>query len=75
MGMMKLAKKGKTVMIFVQVVAKFDKKKADKLTERWHNSLFNAQFQIQRLYFHHNRELELVKIAGIRRPLFGGGVH
>ena len=48
--MMKLAKKGKTVMVFVQVGAKFDKKEADKLTERWHHSLFNAQFQIQRLY-------------------------
>ena len=63
MGMMKLAKKGKTVMIFVQVVAKYDKKEADKLTERWHHSLFNAQFQIQRLHILYNSELELIKIG------------
>ncbi|CAB3976709.1 Hypothetical predicted protein [Paramuricea clavata] len=50
MAMLKLSKKGKTVMIFVQVVVKFDKKEADELTQRWHNSLFNAQYQIQRLH-------------------------
>ena len=49
MAMMKLAKKGKTVMMFIQVLPKFDKKEADQLTERWHQMLFNAQFQIQRL--------------------------
>lgn len=35
-------------MVFVQVVSTFDKKEADKLTERWHHSLFNAQYQVQR---------------------------
>ena len=49
MAMIKMAKKGKTIMVFVQVAAKFDKREADKLTERWHHSLFNAQFQMQRL--------------------------
>jgi hypothetical protein len=49
MAMVKMAKKGKTVMVFVQVAAKYNKKEADKITERWHHSLFNAQFQMQRL--------------------------
>jgi hypothetical protein len=54
MAMLKLSKKGKTVMIFVQVVVKLDKKEADELTQRWHNSLFNAQYQVQRLHILHN---------------------
>ena len=41
-------------MIFVQVVVKLDKKEADELTQRWHNSLFNAQYQVQRLHILHN---------------------
>lgn len=50
MAMLKLAKKGKTIMIFVQVAPQFSKKEADHLTELWHQSLFNAQFQIQRSF-------------------------
>ena len=60
MAMIKMTKKGKTIMVFVQVAAKFDKKEADKLTERWHHSLFNAQFQMQRLQ-HYKSHDELTK--------------
>ncbi|XP_028402679.1 LDLR chaperone boca-like [Dendronephthya gigantea] len=61
MAMMKLAKKGKTVMVFVQVGEKFDKKEADKITERWHHSLFNAQFQIQRYMVSDRRAIFLLQ--------------
>ena len=52
MAFMKMAKKGKTLMVFVQVAAKYDKKQTDLITARWQQSLFNAQFQLQRLYIY-----------------------
>lgn len=47
-AIMKLAKKGKVVMLFVTVAGSPTKKETEQITGRWQTSLFNAQFQVER---------------------------
>jgi len=45
---MKLAKKGKVLMMFATVAGTPTRKDTEAITARWQTSLFNAQFQVER---------------------------
>lgn len=47
-ALMKAAKKGKVLMLFVTVAGKPSRKDTEQITSRWQTSLFNAQFQVER---------------------------
>lgn len=48
MALMKLAKKGKVLMMFATVAGSPSKKDTEQITARWQSSLFNAQIQVER---------------------------
>ena len=48
MTLMRAAKKGKVVMMFVSVAGTPTRKDTEQITSRWQTSLFNAQFQVER---------------------------
>lgn len=60
-AIMKLAKKGKVVMLFVTVAGSPTKKETEQITGRWQTSLFNAQFQVERYPVADNRVLFMIK--------------
>lgn len=43
-----LAKKGKTIMIFVRVSGNPQRHEAEKITVLWQTSLFNANYEVTR---------------------------
>ena len=47
-GMMKLAKKGKPLMMFATVAGKPTQKETETISAFWQQSLHNAQFQLTR---------------------------
>ena len=47
-ALMKLAKKGKVLMMFATVAGSPSKKDTEQITARWQTSLFNAQIQVER---------------------------
>ena len=48
MALLKMAKKGKTIMMFVSIAGNPTRQQAEQITGRWQGSLFNAQFQVDR---------------------------
>lgn len=48
-ALLKLSKKGKTLMTFVKVSPKYDKDDVDKITKLWQSSLWNNHIQAERL--------------------------
>ncbi|XP_068710978.1 LDLR chaperone boca-like [Montipora foliosa] len=60
-SLMKLAKKGKVVMLFVTITGNPTKKEAEQITGRWQSSLFNAQYQLERYLVADNRVLFMIK--------------
>ena len=47
--LMKISKKGKTLMMFVKVKPHYKKDKVDELTKFWQSSLHNSHIQAERL--------------------------
>ena len=47
-ALMKAAKKGKVVMLFVTVAGAPSRRETEQITARWQTSLFNAQIQVER---------------------------
>ena len=52
-GMMKLAKKGKPLMMFATVAGKPTQKETEQISAIWQQSLHNAQFQLTRYIYIH----------------------
>jgi len=48
-ALLKLSKKGKTLMTFVKVSPKYNKDDVDKITKLWQSSLWNNHIQAERL--------------------------
>lgn len=49
-GMMKLAKKGKPLMLFVTVAGKPSQKETEQISAIWQQGLHNANFQLTRYF-------------------------
>jgi len=47
-ALLKLSKKGKTLMTFVKVSPKYNKDDVDKITKLWQSSLWNNHIQAER---------------------------
>eukprot|EP00794_Sanderia_malayensis_P020023 gene20023-21984_t len=56
-GMIKLAKKGKPMMMFVTVAGNPSEKQTEQISSLWQQSLHNAQIQLQRYVVGKNRVL------------------
>ena len=48
MALLKMAKKGKTIMMFISIAGNPTRQQAEQISARWQGSLFNAQFQVDR---------------------------
>ncbi|XP_065896193.1 LRP chaperone MESD-like [Dysidea avara] len=59
--MMKMAKKGKTLMIFAQLKGKPEMKETEKITTRWQQGLLNGNIQTERYVVSTDRALFLTK--------------
>jgi hypothetical protein len=46
--LLKMSKKGKTLMVFATVEGEPTEKETEEVTSLWQSSLFNANFDIQR---------------------------
>lgn len=47
-ALLKLSKKGKTLMTFVKVSPKYQKEEVEKITKLWQSSLWNNHIQAER---------------------------
>ncbi|XP_071943535.1 LDLR chaperone boca-like [Antedon mediterranea] len=59
-NMVKMTKKGKTLMVFVTVSGKPEKQEAEEITQLWQNQLFQANFQLQRYMVSDERAIFMV---------------
>jgi len=59
--MMKMAKKGKTLMIFAQLKGKPEMRETEKITTRWQQGLLNGNIQTERYVVSTDRVLFLTK--------------
>jgi len=48
-ALLKLSKKGKTLITFVRVSPKYDNDEVEKITKLWQSSLWNNHIQAERL--------------------------
>ncbi|XP_014680686.1 PREDICTED: LDLR chaperone MESD-like [Priapulus caudatus] len=60
-GLMKLTKKGKTLMMFVSVSGGPTREETEAITQLWHTSLFNANYESQRFVVDDNRVIFMLK--------------
>ncbi|XP_050541064.1 LDLR chaperone boca isoform X2 [Daktulosphaira vitifoliae] len=58
---LKLSKKGKTLMTFVKVHPKYNKEESDKITRLWQSSLWNNHIQAERFMVDENRAIFMYK--------------
>ena len=55
-SMMKMTKKGKTVMMFVRVNQYVDREETEQITSIWQTGLYNNHVQVNQLVFYrHSR--------------------
>ena len=59
--LMKMSKKGKTIMIFAQLKGKRDKAETEKITTRWQQGLLNGNIQTERYLVSDDRVIFLTK--------------
>ncbi|XP_033099649.1 LDLR chaperone boca-like [Anneissia japonica] len=59
-SMVKMTKKGKTLMMFVSVSGNPTKEEAETITERWQNQLFQSNYQLQRYMVSDDRAIFMV---------------
>lgn len=60
-SILQMSKTGKTLMMFVTVSGEPNQEEAEKITQRWQDQLFNANFQLQRYMVDSNRAIFLLK--------------
>ncbi|XP_062869038.1 LRP chaperone MESD [Trichomycterus rosablanca] len=59
--LLKMSKKGKTVMVFATVSGNPTEKETEEVTSLWQSSLFNANFDIQRFVVGSNRAIFMLR--------------
>ncbi|KAK2869356.1 hypothetical protein Q7C36_001227 [Tachysurus vachellii] len=59
--LLKMSKKGKTVMVFATVSGNPTEKETEEITSLWQGSLFNANFDIQRFVVGSNRVIFMLR--------------
>lgn len=59
--LLKMSKKGKTLMVFVTVSGEPTEKETEEITSLWQGSLFNANFDIQRFVVGSNRAIFMLR--------------
>ena len=57
---MKLSKKGKSLMMFISVSGNPTRDETERITTLWQNSLFNANFEIQRYIIEDHRAIFMI---------------
>ncbi|XP_059153101.1 LDLR chaperone boca-like [Physella acuta] len=60
-GLLKMSKKGRTLMMFATVSGNPTNEETEKITQLWHSSLFNAHIETQRYVVGDNRVLFMLK--------------
>ncbi|XP_006033516.1 LRP chaperone MESD [Alligator sinensis] len=60
-SILKLTKKGKTLMMFVTVSGNPTEKETEELTSLWQGSLFNANYDVQRFIVGANRAIFMLR--------------
>ncbi|XP_072889036.1 LRP chaperone MESD [Hemitrygon akajei] len=60
-SLLKLTKKGKTLMIFVTVAGKPTEKETEEITSLWQGSLYNANFDVQRFVVGSDRAIFMLR--------------
>ncbi|KAE8618168.1 hypothetical protein XENTR_v10009293 [Xenopus tropicalis] len=60
-GVLKMTKKGKTLMIFATVSGEPTEKETEEITSLWQGSLFNANYDIQRFIVGSNRVIFMLR--------------
>ncbi|XP_045564704.1 LRP chaperone MESD [Salmo salar] len=59
--LLKMSKKGKTLMVFATVAGEPTEKETEEVTSLWQSSLFNANFDIQRFVVGSNRVIFMLR--------------
>uniref|UniRef100_A0A8L0DU74 LRP chaperone MESD n=1 Tax=Oncorhynchus mykiss TaxID=8022 RepID=A0A8L0DU74_ONCMY len=59
--LLKMSKKGKTLMVFATVEGEPTEKETEEVTSLWQSSLFNANFDIQRFVVGSNRVIFMLR--------------
>ncbi|XP_065150342.1 LRP chaperone MESD [Paramisgurnus dabryanus] len=59
--LLKMSKKGKTLMVFASVSGNPTEKETEEITSLWQGSLFNANFDIQRFVVGSNRAIFMLR--------------
>ncbi|XP_010212455.1 PREDICTED: LDLR chaperone MESD [Tinamus guttatus] len=63
-SILKLTKKGKTLMMFVTVSGEPTEKETEEITSLWQGSLFNANYDVQRFIVGSNRAIFMLRDGG-----------
>ncbi|XP_025898247.1 LRP chaperone MESD [Nothoprocta perdicaria] len=63
-SILKLTKKGKTLMMFVTVSGEPTEKETEEITSLWQGSLFNANYDVQRFIVGPNRAIFMLRDGG-----------
>uniref|UniRef100_A0A8C3J1H9 LRP chaperone MESD n=1 Tax=Calidris pygmaea TaxID=425635 RepID=A0A8C3J1H9_9CHAR len=63
-SILKLTKKGKTLMMFVTVSGNPTEKETEEITSLWQGSLFNANYDVQRFIVGSNRAIFMLRDGG-----------
>ncbi|KFQ23357.1 LDLR chaperone MESD, partial [Mesitornis unicolor] len=63
-SILKLTKKGKTLMMFVTVSGDPTEKETEEITSLWQGSLFNANYDVQRFIVGSNRAIFMLRDGG-----------
>ncbi|MBN3288059.1 MESD protein, partial [Polyodon spathula] len=62
--LLKLSKKGKTLMVFASVSGNPTEKETEEITSLWQGSLFNANYDVQRFIVGSNRAIFMLRDGG-----------
>ncbi|KAK6476868.1 LRP chaperone MESD-like [Huso huso] len=62
--LLKLSKKGKTLMVFASVSGNPTEKETEEITSLWQGSLFNANYDVQRFVVGSNRAIFMLRDGG-----------
>ncbi|XP_015260884.1 PREDICTED: LDLR chaperone MESD [Gekko japonicus] len=63
-SVLKMTKKGKTLMMFVTVSGDPSEKETEQITNLWQGSLFNANYDVQRFIVGSNRAIFMLRDGG-----------
>ncbi|XP_041917637.1 LRP chaperone MESD [Alosa sapidissima] len=62
--LLKMSKKGKTLMVFASVSGNPTEKETEEITSLWQSSLFNANYDVQRFVVGSNRAIFMLRDGG-----------